>query len=183
MVPSWLKFCARGLFCSLKEIRRIKGTFAENWHFLLEVVRTDGRALAVESRCFLFKALPSALLPSTCLPLSPRPPQGARATLESGPWCASWQGGGPGSPALLVLLTVHPLGMHPKHVIGRAVGRGQGHTRCPGSCPSSSLCRLWRVCQGHPGRPGGRRRGFCLQMLIPGEARVPDAGASVCYHM
>ena len=94
MVPSWLKFCARGLFCSLKEIRRIKGTFAENWHFLLEVVRTDGRALAVESRCFLFKALPSALLPSTCLPLSPRPPQGARATLESGPWCASWQGRG-----------------------------------------------------------------------------------------
>ena len=57
MVPSWLKFCARGLFCSLKEIRRIKVTFVENWHFLLEVVRTDRRALALESRFFLFKGL------------------------------------------------------------------------------------------------------------------------------
>ena len=46
MVPSWLKVCARGLFCSLKEIRRIKDTFVENRHFLLEVVRRDRRALA-----------------------------------------------------------------------------------------------------------------------------------------
>lgn len=82
-------------------------------------------------------------------------------------------------------------GCSPNMGEGRAVRRGRGHTqcpvawghRCPRTCRSSSLCHLWRVFQGHPGTPGGRRRGFCLQMLIPAEAGVPDAGAPVCCHM
>ena len=126
MVPSWLKFCARGLFCSLKEIRRIKVTFVENWHFLLEVVRTDRRALALESRFFLFKGLLSALLHSVCLPwvLVQLREQGPPWSLDLG--VRPGRVGGPGSPALPVLLTVHPLGMFPKH------GRGQGGGKRPG---------------------------------------------------
>lgn len=151
MVPSWPKFCARGLFCSLKEIRRIKDTFVENWHFLLEVVRTDG-GLALESRFFLLSALPSALLPLCAAILGPRPP-GSKGHPESGPWRVSWQGGG----VLEVLPFLYPpqfipLRMFPKH--GR--GQGSGKRLGPHAVPSGLGAQVFRTCPSSSSAACGR---------------------------
>lgn len=115
--------------CSLKEIRRIKDIFVENWHFLLEVFRIDGWALALKADSFFLRLFH---LRSTALcvpPLGHRPPQGAGS--HPGVWTLGVCPGRVGGLEVLPFCapTVHPLRMFPKHGRGQDSKEEAGATR------------------------------------------------------
>lgn len=158
--------------CSSKDITSIKDTFVENGHFLLEVVRTDGRVFVLESRRFHLCPCTSRACPGSSFP--PAPPGRARPTecvLASwGSWKKSCHSCAPRSSSSWDAPQTPVWGPGGRKRLEATCGASWpgDKAECPDPAspgaqepgPSSSFCRLRLAFQGHPGRAGRQRMGI-----------------------